>query len=203
MTTHSGCSCHCNTANPTEVLKNEHRVIERVLDALERFAAQERIDAATFHRAIDFLRNFADGCHHAKEENVLFPRLETAGVPRDGGPIGCMLDEHTQGRALIRAMADNVDAASRGDATASKTVRAATVQYVHLLRNHIWKEDNVLFAMADRVLGEPQRKEMIDSFDQAEHEQGEGKHERYVRIAEELHGQAFGCQTATTAGAVS
>lgn len=200
MTTHSGCSCHGKTANPTEVLKNEHRVIERVLDALERFAADERIDAATFHRAIDFLRNFADGCHHAKEENVLFPRLESAGVPRAGGPIGCMLDEHTQGRALIRAMADNVDAAARGDATASKTVRTAAAQYVQLLRNHIWKEDNVLFAMADRVLGEPQQKEMLSNFDEAEHAQGEGKHERYVRIAEELHGQAFGCRKA---GAVS
>lgn len=185
-------SCGCSCGNPIEVLKSEHRVIERVLDAVERFASQDRIDASSFHQAIDFLRNFADGCHHAKEENELFPRMETAGVPRAGGPIGCMLDEHTQGRALIRRMAENVDAAGCGDAQATQTVRGAAAAYVDLLRKHIWKEDNILFAMADRVLPGEKKSEMLTGFDKAEHAQGEGKHERYVKLAEELYNRSLG-----------
>ena len=88
--------------HPTEVLSQEHRAIENMLGALE-----EQIRAAPagqpfprrfFDEALDFFRNFADGCHHAKEENLLFPRMKERGVPENGGPIGVMLAEHEQGR---------------------------------------------------------------------------------------------------------
>lgn len=191
MSEHAGCAC--SRGNPMEILKSEHRVIERVLDAFERFAAQERIDADAFCGVLDFLRNFADGCHHAKEENELFPQLERAGVPRAGGPIGRMFDDHAQGRALLRRLAENLDAAERGAADAAQTVRAAATQYIDLLRQHIWKEDNILFAMADRVLAPPQRRELLDGFDRAEHAQGDAdKHERYVRLADELYNRSLG-----------
>lgn len=197
------CGCGCSHDQPTAILKTEHRVIERVLSALETFAAQERVDADAFRSAIDFLRNFADGCHHAKEENELFPRMEAAGIPRDGGPIGCMLDEHTQGRALIRSMADSLDAAARGDAAARSTLRAAATEYCSLLRRHIWKEDNVLFDLADRTLSSSDQKALLDGFDRTEHEQADpGKHERYLKLADELYARSLALPTTLAAGAV-
>jgi hypothetical protein len=74
----------------TEVLMDEHRVIERVLGALEEAASRlERgveVDASFFLEATDFIRGFADGCHHQKEEGVLFKAMTAAGMPQDQGP---------------------------------------------------------------------------------------------------------------------
>ena len=74
--------------HPTEVLSNEHRVIECRLDEMEgRIAAGRRgrgFDRAYFDEALDFFRHFADGCHHAKEENLLFPLLKERGMPVAG-----------------------------------------------------------------------------------------------------------------------
>jgi hemerythrin-like domain-containing protein len=89
----------------TDDLRTDHRAIERMLAILE--TAAQRIDQGVrvppdvFRQGVDFVRNFADRCHHAKEEENLFPRMEARGVPRDGGPIGVMLFEHDEGRAYI------------------------------------------------------------------------------------------------------
>lgn len=179
--------CTCGHGSPTEVLKSEHRVIERVLDAVERLAARDQMDPESFRLAIDFLRSFADGCHHAKEENELFPRMEAAGIPREGGPIGCMLDDHARGRTLIARMEESVESAAGGDLQARSALRAAAAEYIDLLRKHIWKEDNVLFDLADRVLACGDRNAMLAGFDRTEQSAANaGKHDRYLRLADEV-----------------
>ena len=181
------CSQHCVGTTPTAVLKSEHRVIEPVLDAMERQSGRPAIDLAFFRKAVDFFRSFGDRCHHAKEEDELFPVLESAGIPREGGPIGCMLAEHEQGRRLIRIVADNLDAAVGGDQAAAVAMRRAATDYIALLRLHIQKEDTVLFAMADQVIGAEEQKLMVSAFDRAEQSNGNsGKHGRYIGLANEL-----------------
>lgn len=187
----TSCGCTSPDARPTDILKAEHRVIERVLTALERFAACDAVDAGAFYTAIDFLRNFADGCHHAKEEHELFPRLEAAGIPRENGPIGCMLDDHTRGRSLVQQMAESVAAAARGDGAARAALRAAVREYVALLRQHIWKEDHVLFELADRALSGCAQRALVDGFERTEQSDANlGKHARYLRLADELYERA-------------
>lgn len=194
--------CTCGHGSPTEILKAEHRVIERVLDAVERLATQDRMDRESFGLAIDFLRNFADGCHHAKEENELFPRMEAAGIPREGGPIGCMLDEHAHGRALIARMDVNMEPAAGGDLQARSALRAAAAEYTDLLRKHIWKEDNVLFDLADRVLPCGDRNAVLAGFERTEQSAANtGKHDHYLRLAEELHRRSL--EPAIETGGVS
>ena len=84
--------------NAAEVLKHEHRIIERVLAVMERLAEKPGIGSKeVWEKAIDFIRNFADKCHHLKEEQILFPALEEHGIPREGGPVGMMLLEHEAG----------------------------------------------------------------------------------------------------------
>ena len=186
------CSLHGVNASPTQVLKDEHRVIEKVLDATERALWNDLIDRSFFEKALDFFRNFADGCHHAKEEDELFPVLETSGIPREGGPIGCMLKEHEEGRYLVRIITDNLDEAVEGDPEALHTLRKAATYYVALLREHIQKEDNVLFVLADQVLGPEEQKLMLTAFDRAERSNNNvGKHERYVALADELSQRAL------------
>ena len=180
------CMCNCKATSAMDVLKNEHRVIERVLDAMQRQLARP-VDADFYRNAIDFLRNFADGCHHAKEENELFPVLESAGIPRDGGPIGCMLDEHEMGRTLICTIESCIQAAAEGDANATSTLRNAAVAYIRLLRQHIFKEDNVLFVMANEALGPEEQELMRGAFERADRSSScSAKHQHYVELAGEL-----------------
>jgi len=97
-----------NYSRPIQMLVDEHAVINSVLDALEaavaRIGRSDALPPSFFEQAADFFAGFADRCHHAKEETHLFPRLEARGIPRDGGPVGCMLSEHEAGRAHIRAL---------------------------------------------------------------------------------------------------
>ena len=183
---HAG-TCHTVGATPTAILMEEHRVIETVLDAMQQVVLDGRIDREFFAKAIDFFRNFADGCHHAKEEDELFPLLESAGLPREGGPIGCMLHEHEEGRALVRLIEANVDAAARGEAAGVAALSGAAQRYIVLLRQHIQKEDNVLFRLTDQMLGREEQELLMGAFERAERTNGNtGKHERYLAMANEL-----------------
>jgi hemerythrin-like domain-containing protein len=175
----------------TEELMTEHRAIERMLAVLEaavaRLEAGERVRPELFREAVDFVRNFADRCHHGKEEDNLFPRLEELGVPREGGPLGVMLFEHDEGRAFIGAIADAVDAYERGDEAAARTITRNARGYVGLLRGHIQKEERVLFPMADEVLSADDQRSLAESFERIETEvMGAGVHERYHKMLDEL-----------------
>lgn len=144
--------------HPTDVLSNEHRVIEGRLDEMEERIAAGRsgrgFDRAYFDEALDFFRHFADGCHHAKEENLLFPLLKERGMPAQGGPIACMLAEHDEGRGYLKAVRENLDAAGLRSPDAERAVYQNAGAYIQMLRQHIQKEDNVLFRMA-RVMLQP------------------------------------------------
>jgi hemerythrin-like domain-containing protein len=176
---------------PTEVLMTEHRAIERMLAVLEtaarRLEAGERVRPDLLREAVDFVRNFADRCHHGKEEENLFPRMEARGVPRQGGPLAVMLHEHDEGRAYVGAIAGAIDAYEGGDQAAARTIAENARGYVELLRQHIMKEDNVLFPMADRVLSPDDQQELAARFDQIETEvMGPGVHERYHKLLDDL-----------------
>lgn len=132
--------------SPTDTLREEHRVILRAIVLLEvaagRLTDGRPLPEGWWEELLDWLRSFADRNHHAKEETYLFPALAQAGVPAAGGPVGVMLEEHTEGRALIQGMAHG---------HAARRVEAAR-RYVHLLRDHIDKENGVLLPLADAVL---------------------------------------------------
>jgi hemerythrin-like domain-containing protein len=162
-------------SDPIQILMDEHRVIEKVLDALET-AADLEVPSEFYDRALDFCVSFADACHHAKEEDRLFPLLEERGIPREHGPVGVMCDEHVQGRAYIQQMRD---AAAAGD---YDRVRRVSMLYVGLLRDHIQKEDNVLFAMARDVLGREDLERLDAEFTAA----AKPEWDRYLTVADEL-----------------
>ncbi|HWQ27510.1 MAG TPA: hemerythrin domain-containing protein [Dehalococcoidia bacterium] len=150
----------------TDALRRDHEVIERALRVMERAAlrleAGQTLSPEVLSSAVDFVRNFADGCHHAKEELALFPRLVERGLMRDGGPIGVMLHEHDLGRAYIRRLEDALDRDDR-EATVD-----ALQSYTALLRNHILKENEVLFPMADRLLSDTDQRELLAAFERIE-----------------------------------
>jgi hemerythrin-like domain-containing protein len=174
---------------PTQVLKNEHRVIEQVLNVLEKIAekagVENKLDVESAEQAIDFLRNFADKCHHGKEEHQLFPLLENKGFSRETGPTGVMCHEHEEGRGLIRGMAEAV--ADPGSPDAADRFAGYARAYIRLLRVHIQKEDHCLFSMTDGMLNSQEQDYLLEQFERVEAEDmGTGAHERYLDVANAL-----------------
>lgn len=177
---------------PTDVLKHEHRIIERMLGVLEKACEKleggESVPLSIFSEGVGFVRDFADQCHHGKEEKTLFPLLEQRGIPKEG-PIGVMLYEHDLGRGYIQALSEGIQEWEKGSASAKQKVLDNTRAYIELLHGHIWKEENILFMMADRVLSEGDQQDLIEKFEQVEKEMGEGTHEAFEQKVADLEKQ--------------
>jgi hemerythrin-like domain-containing protein len=175
----------------TAILRKEHDAILKMLNASERAARRinsgEEVEAETLEGLIEFFRLFADQCHHGKEEDLLFPLLESRGLPRHGGPTGVMLHEHEQGRALIRQMVESVEALKGGARTGAARWAQAASGYIDLLRSHIDKENNILFVMAENMLTREEQQQLAAEFDRVEIEKmGAGTHERLHAKMEKL-----------------
>jgi hemerythrin-like domain-containing protein len=173
---------------PTEVLGDEHRVIERVLAAVEKLLALGPAPSLShWKKVLDFISNFADQCHHLKEEKLLFPAMEAHGIPRDGGPIGVMLMEHEEGRSHVRAMRAAVEGLERGETGGAESLLNHARGYLRLLKEHIQKEDEILFRIADDCIPAGEQTALLKSFEEHETlEMGAGVHEKYLAIAQEL-----------------
>ncbi|MCU0486930.1 MAG: hemerythrin domain-containing protein [Anaerolineales bacterium] len=175
----------------TEVLSEEHRVIEQVLNTLElavkRLENGQAVRPEFFLSTVDFIRGFADGCHHLKEEGVLFKQMEAQGMPVQGSPIGVMLTEHELGRQYTRELFSAAHGMQSGEPGANQKAIQSALSYVALLRQHIFKEDRILFPMADNVIPVDQHASVWEGFEHVEHaETGEGVHERYLALAQAL-----------------
>lgn len=171
-----------------DILVEEHRVIERVLDLLE--AAAKKLESGQyvppefFLLAVDFMRGYADGCHHQKEEGVLFVRMQAQGISTDGCPLGVMLAEHALGRQYTRALLTAAQDLHAGDMSAVGRAIQSSRSYVALLRQHIFKEDNILFPLAEQVIPAEAHSEIWEDFERAELE--DGAHEKYLALTSKL-----------------
>ena len=176
---------------PIETLKHEHQVILLVLTAAEKevqfIRAFNKVNGERVTKMLDFIRNFADRCHHAKEEDILFVRMQAKGMPRNAGPLAVMFQEHALGRQKVAATAEALPKAQSGDTTAIAAVADNLEFYANLLRAHIHKEDNILYPMAERIISPDEMTEIAAAFDKVEAEEmGEGTHQRFHQLAHEL-----------------
>jgi hemerythrin-like domain-containing protein len=178
-------------ATATEVLRKEHDAILKMLEATETTAARlargEKVPDSILAGLIEFFQQFADRCHHGKEEEVLFPRLVEKGMSQEGGPVGVMLHEHEMGRELIRRMSQAEGAYRAGAPGAAASWALAARSYAALLREHISKENEVLFVMAEQMLNEAEQRQLAETFERVEIERmGAGTHERLHARMEQL-----------------
>jgi hemerythrin-like domain-containing protein len=181
---------HAHAKSPTTILREEHEVIVKVLDGLE--AMLERIqkggpaDPGLLEEAVHFIHGFADGCHHEKEEEMLFPALEAAGVPVQGGPVGVMLAEHEEGREYARGIAEGIAALAGGSDAGRRKVLDNGWAYIQLLRAHIMKENEILFPLADRAISPDAMHGLTHAFEDAEARFGEEKRAGFLALADKI-----------------
>lgn len=182
---------------PTEFLLAEHRVIERVLAAFTTMmdravatdagAAGDALVREDVDDAIRFFRVFADWAHHAKEEELLFPALEAAGLPPRAGPTSVMRQEHELGRRLMGRLDDLAEAACSGPGPSRDHFVTTGREFVDMLRSHIAKEDRILFPMADQMLGPGVQASLAAAFRNLERdEEEEQEHARQLTVAKRL-----------------
>lgn len=177
-------------ARPIEILMEEHRIIEKALAAMRHCAeVLEKggaVDAETLRGFVPFMREFADTGHHGKEEHRLFPLLVEKGLPARNGPIQAMCSEHEKGRRLVGEMENAVGRHLDGQAGAAGELAAVMVVIADFYARHIWKEDNVLFPMADRILGAGEVAGLIAAFDEVDGRVGAVSREHSVSFAQGL-----------------
>ncbi len=178
---------------PTEELKLEHQAIKRMLKIMsgvcDRLAGGETVDAGHLDAIVEFIQVFADKCHHGKEEDLLFPAMVEAGIPRERGPIGVMLAEHVQGRARVRSVKEGAAAYRAKSSRAAAEIVLNARGYIDLLGPHIDKEDMVLYPLADQVLTASKQNELSAAFERVENEiVGAGRHEQFHALLDRLEG---------------
>lgn len=160
-----------------DVLRHEHDAILMALKILDRIADEAKngkIESADVANFLGFLKEFADRCHHGKEEGMLFPAMIDAGLPAEGSPVSVMLQEHEQGRALVAAMGQACDPMLKPDA-----FDEAAKAYSAHLRMHIEKENSVLFPLAERIVDPAILESLSDKFETHEENViGHGRHEQ-------------------------
>jgi len=175
----------------TDILMHEHEVILRVIGALEietdRLAAGQAVRPGFFLDAADFIKGFADGCHHAKEEAHLFPVMEANGFSGGCSPVAVMQREHELGRLYLQGMAAAVEAAAGGEPEALTWCVQHGKSYVKLLREHIHKEDLCLFPAANHRLTANDQHQLLAAFEKVDVEEiSKGIPETYRTLANQL-----------------
>ena len=172
------------------MLNHEHLVIMKVVNALgaisNDLAHGKAVEVETLRGIVKFMREFADKCHHAKEESILFPAMARHGVPESGCPLSALRHEHILGRQFVTALAEATEAYARRDANATDMLMTAIANIGHLYPSHIWKEDNMVFPMVDRLFSPEDIEQLAEQFEKTEAELGGEAHEELERFAEGL-----------------
>ena len=166
---------------PTLDLIEEHSGIMLMLSIMgkvsEKLNAGEVVEKEDLNKILEFLSNFADKCHHGKEEDMLFPELFKN--PANQGLVAELIDEHTTAREYIKNITEAMENYATGTSEAA-TVAENMEKYILLLTEHVRKENSDLFPAANKELSEETQKDMVEQFEKFEHDViGEGKHEEY------------------------
>ncbi|MCW0484714.1 hemerythrin domain-containing protein [Gaoshiqia sediminis] len=152
----------------TQNLENDHVHILRLTYIMEAMAEKGSTNADHFDEVVSLIRNFADGLHHAKEEDLLFPMMGEKGFSPEQGPVAVMLHEHIQGRNYVSGMIEGIAQFRAGNTEAVNNIYANMQGYAILLQNHISKENNILFRMADQVISPAEQQMLLDQFAEVE-----------------------------------
>ena len=147
-------------------------MLQKECDALE---SGKKIDKDFFGKAIDFIQNYADKFHHAKEEDILFVELCKDTARMHCNPVPQMLMEHDMGRDFVKKMKEGLEKSDK------EVLVEGARGYAQLLQEHIYKEDNILYPMASEALNSEIQKSVLDRFEQAEKTFGYKK-EKYLDL---------------------
>jgi len=181
---------------PAEILEDEHKLIIRVVDALKVFAENMEdgweVDEETLVDIIEFMRVFAQKWHHAKEEDALFPALVKRGVPRVGCPLVQLKNEHEKSNNYVAELVQSMELYRRSGVEGWTDVIQGLKNLYLYYPNHIWKEENMLFPLTNRLLLPEDQQQLLAEFERIDELHGQKLHDRLEQFALRLEKQTFG-----------
>lgn len=177
-------------SDPIEVLRAEHRVLSTLLDCLHALVLElrehRRLEFATASELVEMFEDFGERLHHGKEERLLFGVVAAYGLPREAGALGVMAEEHDLSRLAFARMRDALGAASSGAPRALPAFERAAEDYLALLRNHLAKEERVVFPLVDTLLTDDTRWKLRAAMERVDALLPLGLFERVERRADAL-----------------
>ena len=138
---------------------------------------------------VEFFEGFVHGLHYRREEGILFAAMEQAGAPRTAGPIGAAIREHEASRVAARTMRAAAERWEAGDASACDDLAGEARRYVSLLKQHIAREDQLLFPMAEDMIPREDHFQLVDDLTQLATDSGGGQ-DFFVALVAALEAEA-------------
>ena len=168
-------------------LMQEHQLILHFINLFQNHIKNEhsKSNLNTFEMLVDFIENYADRYHHAKEEAILFQELEKPGTLSHCNPVRQMIFEHDQSRHHVQQIKKGIQTQDSG------LVLTQVQNYCFLLQQHIYKEDHILYPMSEQSLTETQKSQIDACFEEKERtlngSEIEAKYERmYTELSQNL-----------------
>ena len=159
----------------TDILREEHRWVLRMLDCLERVIAlsvqRGQLDSTASVELLSLFAYFADGLHQQREERCLFPRLLTRASSVDERvEIGKLCGDHEQERHLMQGLNENLLGAIYGEPLSLREFAREARAYVELHRQHLAHENLRLLPLAERLLSHEDDESIVQGFRRLESE---------------------------------
>ena len=169
-----------------DLLMRDHETTEKVFDAAEKAFAAGHPDPDMVGELLRYFVEYVDGCHNKKEENHLFPLLEERGIPSQDGPLGVMLQEHTRSKELLARLKPLAEAYAGGDESVLHELRRVYTEYMTLLKQHFWKENDILYPMGEKALSQADGDKVVEGIAATENAISPDTRARYYKLAEDL-----------------
>ncbi|MEK6859711.1 MAG: hemerythrin domain-containing protein [Nanoarchaeota archaeon] len=167
----------------SKILSEEHVNILKVIEILERecdlLEKGKNIDKEFFLEVIDFIKNYADKFHHAKEEDILFKEFCKKESELHCNPVEQMLHEHDMGRNFVKGISEGLEENNK------EKIIENSIGYCRLLKDHIFKEDNILYPMTDEVINEKIQESMLKKFQDIENKRKKDK-QKYLNFVNKI-----------------
>jgi len=176
----------------TQNLENDHVQILRLIEVMERITESADPNVDHINLIVKVIREFADGLHHTKEEQLLFPLMVQKGFSNETGPVAVMLHDHAEGRNYVKGIVENISRLQLGDQAAVKAIFSNMLGYSDLLKNHIQKENNMLFRMADKAFSSAEQESLLLDFAKVElSKENQHSENEYIAMIDKLHAEYF------------
>ncbi len=167
---------------PMQKLVDEHVLIKRLValipGIIENLDVESEEGRQIVIDGVDFIRSYADRCHHAKEEDILLKYFDEG-----MDIIKTIREDHETGRAHVGATLEALEAGDK------EAVSEHLEAYRELLTEHIGKEDGILYPWMDRSLSMTQVGELYARFNAKDDEFGDAP-KRYealiIRLEQEF-----------------
>ena len=173
---------------PTGPLMIEHRLIERIFVVVHKQAQlaveKKQIDPVFLDTAVDFIRWYADKTHHGKEEAILFRDVAKKDMTAEHRRLMQeLIEEHDFGRRTVSRLVEAREQYVRGDDQALGVILNIAETLVHFYREHIRKEDKLLYPACMEYLDEGEQAAMLQEFTEADSKM---IHAKYGAVVDQL-----------------